>query len=101
MRGAILIGANLGGVDLRSADLRDATFSPTIELLDDHRISLLYFRESNLNNTDFSGANLEGASITDEQLRQADLCQTTLPDGKKSDRDCVELKQRRSSPKML
>jgi hypothetical protein len=100
LRGAILIGANLEGVNLRSADLRNAIFSPTIELfVSDH--PLVYSRESKLDNTDFSGANLEGASITDEQLRQADLCQTTLPDGKKSDRDCVELKQRRSSPNML
>lgn len=67
---------NLADADLASADLVGA----------------------HLDNADLTGANLSGARVTEEQLKQALLCKTTLRDGKtKSDRDCKELERKIAS----
>lgn len=77
-------GANLMGSSLSYADLRGA-----------------YLMNANLFGANLRGANLRGANLrdanltkvqdwTDEQLSQAILCRTILPEGSKldSDRDC-------------
>jgi hypothetical protein len=70
---ANLVGANLCHANLVGADLVDADL-----------------RLADLRNTKFVGANLSGANVTEEQLKDAKLCQTTLPDGITLDRnrDC-------------
>ncbi len=74
---ANLQGANLGAADLTTTKLIDADL-----------------READFANTNFNGARLEGANFRDAtnlsqlQLDQARLCNTTLPDGTVSNRDC-------------
>lgn len=66
---AELIGAKLNGADLNDADLRFAV----------------------LNETAFFGVDLTAVSLFNTPLNSALLCQTTMPDGTISDRDCVEM----------
>jgi uncharacterized protein YjbI with pentapeptide repeats len=75
------IGANLIGADLSKADLSEANLS---------RAQLI---ASKLIGADLSNANLyEAETLSKVQLKlvldQAKLCNTTLPDGEVSNRDC-------------
>jgi uncharacterized protein YjbI with pentapeptide repeats len=90
LAGANLTGASLRSADLRNADLRNTKFHSPPGMYDpDAR-----YRKYGLEGTDLGGANLQGSLITDEQLKRARLCQTTLPDGTKSDRDCAKKSSR-------
>jgi uncharacterized protein YjbI with pentapeptide repeats len=91
LSGAILYGSNLEGASLIQANLSGADL-----------------RRTNLNGADLSGANLSGANLTDANLMDVDLtdanlrdanmnkkvlsivllCNTTLPEGRVSKRDC-------------
>lgn len=97
---AVMIGADLSGctyhnphqpLDLRRADLRGADLS---------RASLVFavLVDARLDGADLTGADLEqanlaGASgVTQAQIDAAGfLCQTILPDGRLSERDCPGL----------
>lgn len=57
---------NLQGADLRNADLND----------------------TNLDNSDLSYADLSNANLNNATIDKAFLCETIMPDGKKSKRDC-------------
>lgn len=75
LQGAFLYQANLQETSLQSANLQEAFLS-----------------EVNLQGANLYKANLQGASgLTPEQLSQAKLCMTVLPDGSVSHRDCSEL----------
>jgi uncharacterized protein YjbI with pentapeptide repeats len=77
LQGAFLPEANLREANLRQADLRGA-FLPEANFLN-----------ANLHQANLSHANLHNAiGLTESQLQQATLCQTVLPDGSISDRDC-------------
>lgn len=85
-RGANLVGANLSFSNLYQADLRGAN---------------LYF--TNLYKVNLTNVNLQGAKgITDLQLIQAILCQTTLPEGIKLDpnKNCVKKKKMNSNAEL-
>lgn len=97
LSGANLFGANLSGANLRlvnfsGADLSGADFSGA-------NLCLADFSSANLIYANLSGANLSVANLTDakwlkiEQLDQAKLCETKLPEEFKldSNRDCKEL----------
>jgi uncharacterized protein YjbI with pentapeptide repeats len=71
-----LNGADLNGANLRGANLRDADLGHTD------------LGHTDLSGADFSGANLRGAEVHLEQLDQSTLCETALPDGTVSNRDC-------------
>lgn len=75
LQGAFLYGTNLQNTKLQSANLREA-----------------FLPEANLQGANLQGANLQDVTgLADEQLKQAKLCMTVLPDGSISDRDCAEL----------
>lgn len=76
--GALLKGTDLTGADLSFAKLRDAEF---------HNANL---HDAVLINTVLTGA----TGLTDSQLAVAKLCNTTMPNGSESDRDCKELKKK-------
>jgi uncharacterized protein YjbI with pentapeptide repeats len=81
LRDADLSGANLFCADLSSANLSGAKLSSTD--LGDADLN-----GANLFCVDLSSANLSGANVYLRQLDQAILCNTTLPDGTVSNRDC-------------
>lgn len=81
--GANLTGACLKFADLTEADLRGANLTGA------------NLRKANLERADLQSANLEGVEgLTQDQLSQAKLCRTTLPDtlSSLSNRDCEELR---------
>ena len=75
-----LSGANLSGAGLAFADMSGANLS---------RANL---SEAALDMTNLSKANLSGATLNSDQIKTAILCNTTMPNGTKSDRDCNKLK---------
>ena len=90
-RGAMLLYANLSNALLVQADLSGAAlFHANL-----CNANLLY---ANLRGADLTGADLTGADLTGADLtgclirgsfdRETRLCQTILPDGKVSNRDC-------------
>jgi uncharacterized protein YjbI with pentapeptide repeats len=79
--GANLNGANLGWVNFRRATLSGASLRGA-----DLRGSDL--RGADLTGVDFTGANLRKALIANRQFVFVILCQTTLPDGSVTDRNC-------------
>ena len=82
LQGAYLLGANLQRAGLLEANLQGA-------YLEEANLEGAYLWEANL-----WEANLEGAkNLTEEQVTQAKLCRTTLPDDIALDpnRDCEEL----------
>ncbi|MCG8367128.1 MAG: pentapeptide repeat-containing protein [Pseudanabaenales cyanobacterium] len=83
LRFANLQGSDLGKANLQEADLKEAN----LEGAD--------LGKANLEGAVLGGANLEGAKgLTEEQLTQAKLCETTLPEyiTLDPDRDCDELR---------
>ena len=77
LAGAVLIGANLQCADLVRANLKGA-----------------YLRRANLKGASLAGSNLQGAKgLTLDQLTQAKLCHTVLPENTTLDpnRDCEKL----------
>ncbi|XHX78500.1 MAG: pentapeptide repeat-containing protein [Stenomitos frigidus ULC029] len=85
LRGAKLRDAYLYNADLESADLRGANFSSAI--LWGAKLRDAYLKGANLSSTYLTSVQ----GMTEEQLNSANLCQTTLPDGTISDRDCEAL----------
>lgn len=99
-----LQSANFQQTNLQGANLQGA-FLPEANL---HHANL---NQANLQGAFLPGANLHGASLhhanlyhanlhnaigcTEQQLQQAKLCQTVLPDGSISDRDCPVLVQQK------
>jgi uncharacterized protein YjbI with pentapeptide repeats len=77
--GQDLQGLNLSGLCLHNYDLQNANLKHAN--LENTRLSY----------TNFVGANLKDAIVTPEELAQATLCRTTLPDGQISDEDCGRL----------
>jgi uncharacterized protein YjbI with pentapeptide repeats len=86
LAGAKLIGADLTRADLRGADLTGAVLIGADVSRSDLRGADL--RGAKLIGTDVVRANLQGAKLDSDGLADATLCQTTLPDGSRSDRDC-------------
>ena len=108
LSGANLSGANLGGANLFEANLSSANLSYA-------NLSSANLSGANLSYADLSGANLSSANLfeanlsgawlgsaklsdvknwTEDQLSEAKLCNTQLPEGCKLDpnRDCQELR---------
>jgi uncharacterized protein YjbI with pentapeptide repeats len=77
---ANLRGANLSGADLTEADLSGADLSGA-------NLTGATLLSVHLDKTNLSGANLTGATLN-SKLVGGYLCQTTMPDGLVSDRDC-------------
>jgi uncharacterized protein YjbI with pentapeptide repeats len=110
--GAIFLGANLNGADLSFDELVNANFSDAKLIktnlsnakLNFAKLSNAKLSNANLNdakligadlsNADLSAANLSNANLegaknfSKTQKNKAKLCNTTLPDGKVSNRDC-------------
>lgn len=88
---AALANADLRGVNLAGSNLKEADLSGA-------QLWAVNLRETNLTGAnlskavmlvvDLSGANLNGAKSDQLDLKGAKFCNTTLPDGKTSDRDC-------------
>ena len=95
---AVLERANLQGANLRSADLQRAVLRwANLEgtNLEGANLQKASFHGANLKNTSLIDADLQGAQqLTQDQLSQAKLCRTTLPDTLSSlaNRDCEELR---------
>ena len=89
LRGAKLIGADLSCAKLNGANLINTDLSlAKLSLADMNGAKLSYAK---LNGADLFGANLSGAKgLTKQQLEQAVLCQTQLPEGidLNPNRDC-------------
>jgi uncharacterized protein YjbI with pentapeptide repeats len=87
---ANLQGANLQDAFLPDANLQDANLKQT-------NLYGAFLPGANLHGANLQQANLHHANLhnaiglTDQQLQQAKLCQTVLPDGSISDRDCLLL----------
>lgn len=84
-----LIRTNFKNTDLSWASLDGAN-------LDGANLSNANFRNANLEKADLSGANLRGANldgaiVTNAQLAKAVMCNTTLPNGSKSNSGCNTL----------
>jgi uncharacterized protein YjbI with pentapeptide repeats len=97
IRGTKLTGAKLTGVLLDSADLTGADFTNAVlvsaeltrVILTDADLSI-----ADLSNADLSDADLSGArNLTEDQLKDAKLCRTKLPEGMalNPNRDCKAL----------
>ena len=85
-RGAMLLYANLSNALLVQADLSGAAlFHANL-----CNANLLYanLRGADLTGADLTGADLTGCLIRGSFDRETRLCQTILPDGKVSNRDC-------------
>jgi uncharacterized protein YjbI with pentapeptide repeats len=88
--GAKLKKANFGYADLRESNLNEADLSEVDFGSAD--LSRASFKDAKLNGAKLYKADLTNAKyLTDKQLEKALLCQTTLPDGTVSDRDCERL----------
>ncbi|MBN8564244.1 MAG: pentapeptide repeat-containing protein [Leptolyngbya sp. UWPOB_LEPTO1] len=80
-----LEGANLSGTDFRAANLRRVNLSRT-------DLSKADLSKADLRDTNLSFANLKDAIMFEPILDGTLLCNTIMPDGTKSDRDCDKLK---------
>lgn len=88
LRGADLSNANLQRVFLFKANLRDA-------FLGGANLQGANLLEANLRGVNLIGTNLQGViQLTEEQLSEALLCKTILPDGAVNNRDCQSLKEK-------
>lgn len=77
--------ANLMEASLNGADLREANFNGA-------NLSKANFEDAKFKKTNLYKSNLtEAKGLTDEQLGEAILCRTILPNGVISDRDCNKL----------
>lgn len=82
---ANLYGSNLQGAFLYRVNLQDTSLEQT-------NLQDAFLSEANLQGANLYKANLQGVTgLTEEQLSQAKLCMTVLPDGSISHRDCGEL----------
>ncbi|MGB3493272.1 MAG: pentapeptide repeat-containing protein [Elainellaceae cyanobacterium] len=101
LSGVDLSHTALNGIDLHSADLTSANLTQT-DLGGGANLKNIRFINTDLTGADFENAALEGAvfaytdlrnaqNLTDEQFSQVKLCNTRLPDGSESDRDCHEM----------
>jgi len=87
LTGANLTGANLTGTDLTGVDLREANLRGA-------SLGEVYLRGANLERANLGDADLTKAGgITQQQISQALLCQTLLPNelNLDSDRDCAQI----------
>lgn len=85
LREANLYGVNLQGAFLYQANLQETSLQAA-------NLQEAFLSEVNLQGANLYKANLQGATgLTTEQLSQAKLCMTVLPDGSISHRDCSEL----------
>ena len=73
--------ANLSKVNLRGANLNGAYLGGA------------YLGGANLSGTNLSGANLDGAYLRGNNIWIAKLCNTTMPDGSISNRDCEQVRE--------
>jgi uncharacterized protein YjbI with pentapeptide repeats len=73
--------SNLSRATLNGTNLSHASFKHTKLLLTD-------FTNAIFNQTDLTEADLTSATISESQLAKAKLCQTILPNGIESNRDC-------------
>ena len=109
LKEAKLSEAKLTGADLKRANLRQAILRGA--KLEDASLQAANLYQANLEKANLWGANLEGANLEgaklldanlekanlrgatlkEAQWKDARLCQTTLPDGTISDRDCPGL----------
>ncbi|MBD2078471.1 pentapeptide repeat-containing protein [Leptolyngbya sp. FACHB-17] len=71
LKTAELSGANLSFSDLRGVDLRSTDLT-----------------NANLGYANLKNAKLDAKQLSDTQLRKSYLCETTMPGGTKSNRDC-------------
>ncbi|MEO1210435.1 MAG: pentapeptide repeat-containing protein [Cyanobacteria bacterium J06638_20] len=91
LNGANLDEANLDGTSLNGASLDRASLDRAS--LDRASLNRANLNEASLNGASLDGASLDGAiGLTEEQLTQAKLCRTKLPEGIDLDanRDCLE-----------
>jgi uncharacterized protein YjbI with pentapeptide repeats len=96
-RGSDFSGANLTSSKFRKADLRATRFESVNlrqAVFDGADLRGAFLRSASLDQASFENANLQGAKVDSKALQSVYLCNTTLPDGTKSDRDCDKLKQR-------
>ena len=107
LQGAILVGANLQGAALDGSNLQEANLAWAYlagtylgganlqgAVLEGTNLAGANLASANLARTNLREANLEGArNITQDQLTQAKLCGTKLPDDITLDpnRDCEEM----------
>ena len=77
-------GATMNDTNLSAADLSDAQLKAAI-------LSDVNLENANLNRTNFKNAQIHSAKLNDEYLDSALLCDTTMFDGKISNRDCVDI----------
>ncbi|WP_158500399.1 pentapeptide repeat-containing protein [Xenococcus sp. PCC 7305] len=91
----------MNAIDLHYADLENANLSQAF-LGGGSNLNNVKFNNTILDKTDFRDASLQEAvfaytnletaeNITEEQLRTAFICNTKMPDGSESDRDCAFL----------
>ncbi|MGB3491182.1 MAG: pentapeptide repeat-containing protein [Elainellaceae cyanobacterium] len=93
---ANLSGANFSGVDLSSATLRDADLSGANLTnavfvgsdLAGANLENVYWTGADFKDTDLSKVNLTGVQFRGVDLTGVVLCQTTMPSGDISNRDC-------------
>ena len=76
LESAILSGADLSGADLSGANLKGAYLKGA------------YLRGANLYGAIMNGANLKGAILRGANVNGIILCNTTMPDGRVSDKSC-------------
>jgi BTB/POZ domain-containing protein KCTD9 len=101
LEGADLEGANLANAEVKAANLGNANlraanlYQTNLEEADlwganlkDANLEGANLLNTNLEKANLRGANLRGAKLQEAQWQNARLCQTTLPDGTMSNRDC-------------
>lgn len=86
LEGASLSNANLRGADLRRTNLSGATLSGA-------NLSGADLSDANLMDADLSDANMRDATLSKATLSVVLLCNTTLPEGRVSKRDCSRFSQ--------
>jgi uncharacterized protein YjbI with pentapeptide repeats len=86
--GCDLYEANLGPVNLRGANLSNANmYRANLRFADLREARLV---GANLFRADLRGADLTGADTFGVDFNEANLCNATMPDGKKSTQGCPE-----------
>ncbi len=98
LSGVVMNAIDLRYASLENSNLTDAYLGSRANLSNARFINTSLenadFNESNVNDAIFAYTNLENVkNITDFQLSTAKLCNTKMPDGSESDRDCEELSE--------
>ncbi len=83
LKWANLLYANLSRTNLQEADLRFANLRNSQLLLAD-------LRHANLHGADLTEADLSSAFVDDRELQDAYLCNTLMPEGNRSWRNCPD-----------